>query len=117
VLFPVSAAERLNIKKYNALKYKSVWLDEYYNEFKTMRSNIIMFQIENSSVSLGEISKKFSKVTPNASLIKEIRIVGSGEDLVATIHLKDPESGFFKENILTGQCLGTNVAILNKYCR
>lgn len=82
-----------------------------------MQSKILIYQIDNPTISLLDIAKRFSKGTPDAKVMKEIKISLSGAKFVATIMLKEPEGGYFKEEALTGRCLATNIGLLMQYCQ
>ncbi|MCK5336852.1 MAG: hypothetical protein KAQ67_11855 [Gammaproteobacteria bacterium] len=115
--FPVYAAGVSDLGKYDSLKYKSEWLSDYYDKYKIMRSEIIVYQINNPEITLAEVAKKFSKITPDAKLMKEIKLAVSGESIIVTIILKKPDGATFKEDVFTGRCQGTDVSLLMKYCR
>lgn len=114
---PVFSSGASKIVKLNALSYKSDWLKDYYDNYKTMRTEIIIFQMDNPKDTSHDVAKKLSKTTPEAKVIKEIKLSVSGESIIATILLKEPDGGVFKEDVLTGRCLGTNVNVLEQYCR
>lgn len=114
---PVFSSGASKIVKLNVLSYKSNWLKDYYDNYKTMRTEIIVFQMDNPKDTLHDVAKKLSKTTPEAKVIKEIKLLVSGEDIIATIFLKEPDGGVFKEDMFTGRCLGTNVNVLEQYCR
>lgn len=114
---PVFASGASKIVKLNVLSYKADWLKDYYDQYKTMRTEIIIYQMDNPKDSLVDVAKKLSKMTPDAKVIKEIKLAVSGENIIATIILKEPNGGVFKEDVFTGRCLGTNVNVLEQYCR
>lgn len=64
-----------------------------------MRTQIIVFRKGNPKYTLADVAKKLSKNTPDAKVNK---LVASIEDIVATILLKEPDGGIFKEDVRIG---------------
>lgn len=69
------------INNFNRLNSKLESLKDYYALVKSMKSEILVYKINNPTMSLVDIAKRFLKESPDAKVMGKMKISLSGENL------------------------------------